>query len=131
MKSNRFWLFLLGGIIFCSSVVMLFLWQTPAGYSRIYKDGVLVTDAVNLQTLSEPFTIIIDGAVNTGGTGGLNIVEADHGRIRMLEADCLDGFCVRQGWVSGGFVPIVCLPNRVVITFEGGADDMGVDAVVG
>jgi len=110
---------------------MLLLWQTPAGYARVYKDGMLVTDAVNLLTLTEPLTITIDGAVNFGDIGGLNIVEADHGRIRMLEADCSDRFCIRQGWVSSGLVPIVCLPNRVVITFEGGTDDMGVDAVVG
>jgi len=96
--------------------------QVPMSYARIYKDGAL-TETVNLSVATDPYTIDIHGS------SGFNILEVEHGRIRVSKADCPDGICIRQGWVSGGLVPIVCFPNRLVITFEGNEAD--VDAVVG
>ena len=127
IKSNRFWLIVLGGIVLVSVIATLLLRQAfavhaPAGLAHIYQNGSL-TETVNLVEVSEPYTINI-----IGGTG-FNVIEAERGRIRMLEANCPDGICVRQGWVSGGMIPIVCLPHRVVITLEG--VDTDIDAVVG
>jgi len=65
------------------------------------------------------------------GTHGNNIISVEQGRIRVFAASCPDLICVRQGWVSNGLVPIVCLPNRLVITLDDGNNDKGVDAVVG
>ena len=131
MKSNRFWLIILGGVVAVSAVVALLLWQVPADYARIYKSGELFTEAVNLHTVTEPFLVVIDGGIDArSNVRGLNVIEIERGRIRMLESDCPLNVCVHRGWVSGGVMPIVCFPNRVVITFEGGSDD-GVDAVVG
>ncbi len=47
--------------------------------------------------------------------GETNVCEIRDGQVRMIEADCPDQFCVKQGafGVDGGM--IVCLPNRVVI----------------
>ena len=131
IKSNKFWILSLCGAIICFAVPTVILWQVPISNARIYKDGTAITDTVNISMVSEPYTIVIDEPAEAGGTGGFNVIEVDHRRIRMLEADCPDGYCVRQGWVSSGLVPIICLPNRVVITFEGGTDDIGIDAVVG
>ena len=131
MKSNKFWIILLGSVIAGSVVVALFLRQAPVSYARIYKDGIQITDTVNLLAVTESYSIVIDSTIETGSAEGLNIVEVDHGRIRISNADCPDRICIRQGWVSSGLVPIVCLPNRVVITFEGDSGDTGVDAVVG
>ena len=131
MKSNRFWLFLLSGIFIGSAVIAMLLWHVPTSYARIYKNNVLITDAVNLLNVNESYTITINDAAETAGVEGINIVEVDHGRIRMLEADCPDGLCVRQGWVKSGLIPVVCLPNRVIITFESDLNDTGADAVVG
>jgi hypothetical protein len=50
-----------------------------------------------------------DGAI-------LNTVEISPDGIRMAEATCPDGLCIRQGYLN---LPIVCLPNRVVIRFTG------------
>ena len=74
-------------------------------------------------------TKIIPITVET--SGNKNVIAVEQGRIRMLSADCPDGSCVRQGWISGGIFPIVCLPNRVVITLEHGDNRSNVDAVVG
>ena len=127
LKSNKFWLLVLGGIVVVSVIAALLLGQAPmshasAGSAFIYQNS-LLTESVNLVSVKEPYTIDILG------NNGFNKLEVENGRIRVLEADCPDGICKRQGWVSGGLIPIVCLPHRLVITFEGGIS--GVDAVVG
>ena len=124
MKSNKFWLIVLGCIVLISALLIFLLRQPAASYARIYHDGEL-TDKVNLSAVTAPFTKQIDS------NGGVNVIEIEYGRIRMLTADCPDRSCVRQGWISGGVFPIVCLPNRVVIMLEGGENEQGVDAVVG
>jgi len=132
MRSNKFWILILGGAVLASAIVSLLLMQAPVGHARIYKEGMLI-EAVNLVAITEPYTITIDGSIDARdmSIGNFNLLEVERGRIRMQKADCPDGSCIRQGWVSGGVVPIVCLPNRLVVTFESYNGDSGVDAVVG
>ena len=37
---------------------------------------------------------------------------------RVSEAECPDKTCVRTGWLSSSAMPIVCLPNHLIIEFE-------------
>ena len=48
----------------------------------------------------------------------------DH-MIHVKSADCPDKICVDTGWIGGDrkSVPIVCLPNRLVIEFEKSSAD--------
>jgi len=124
LKSNWFWFIVLGGIVIISAFIALQLRQVPAGYAHIYRDGEL-TDTVNVAGIFDPFTITLEYEDN------INIIAVEQGRIRMISANCPDGTCVRQGWMSGGAFPIVCLPNRIVITLKGGVNENGIDAVVG
>lgn len=48
--------------------------------------------------------------------GRINQIEIQDGKIRMLAANCPDNTCVRMGWLDLA-VPIVCLPNHLVIQF--------------
>lgn len=48
--------------------------------------------------------------------GEHNVLEAEPGRIRMLDADCPDRLCVGMGWTDSPAKPIVCLPNGVTVT---------------
>ena len=123
MKSNRFWFYVLGALLIISVAAALALSQTPTDQAHIYQDGLLV-ESLDLSGLSQPRSLTVESAV------GYNTIIAERGRIRVSEADCPDGLCVRQGWSDRGSVPIVCLPHRLVIRFEKGeADDL--DAVVG
>ena len=124
MKSNKFWLLILGGIVVLSAVAAMLLGHVQSSYALIYKDNVL-TDTVNLSSVIEPYNI------DVLGSGGVNILKIERGRIRMSRANCPDRICVRQGWKSGGITPIVCLPNRVVVTFDGIGSGVDIDAVVG
>ena len=64
--------------------------------------------------------------VETPG-GGRNTVTVRDGKIAVTEANCPDHYCMARGYCNGGS-PIVCLPNRLVIDFEGPQD---VDFAVG
>ncbi len=47
--------------------------------------------------------------------GGTNRIEIKNGKARMINADCPDSICIKQGWVSRRGECITCLPNRVVV----------------
>lgn len=49
--------------------------------------------------------------------GRTNLIEIHDKQIRILQADCPDQTCVHTGWLQPGGLPIVCLPNRLVIKF--------------
>lgn len=52
-------------------------------------------------------------------------VEVKNGRVRMLEMDkkiCPEGICSGTGWIENSYESIVCLPNRIIVTFEGNKD---------
>lgn len=56
-----------------------------------------------------------------------NRVVIEDGRASITESNCPGEDCVHSGWITGGGRSIVCLPNRVEIRIEGGAE---VDFVV-
>ena len=59
--------------------------------------------------------------------GRTNLIEICDGRIRVAEADCPDQLCVQMGWLQNSGLPIVCLPNRLVIQYAQSLD--GLDAI--
>ena len=59
--------------------------------------------------------------------GGHNVITVQDGKIAVTEANCPDHYCMHRGFCSGG-TEIVCLPNRLVISFLG---DQEIDGIVG
>lgn len=57
-----------------------------------------------------------------------NTIQIENGKIRVLDADCPDKTCVHMGWLETGTLPIVCLPNHLVIEFSN--TEEGIDAVI-
>ena len=111
MKSNRFWILMIGAALVISAATAFLLRQGPANMARITLDGEVI-DIIDLSAVSEPYTITVECEA------GSNVIAIENGRIRISEADCPDGACVRQGWISGGFTPIVCLPRKLIIELE-------------
>ncbi|NLT09114.1 MAG: NusG domain II-containing protein [Ruminococcus sp.] len=48
---------------------------------------------------------------------GWNEVTIKDGRISITDADCPDHTCVKTGELRSEYVPIVCLPHKLMIRF--------------
>ena len=57
--------------------------------------------------------------------GGENRLYVQDDLVYMDSANCPDKLCVKQGVIRDSTVPIVCLPNKVVVRIEG--RDSGLD----
>ena len=128
MRSNKFWMILFGAVLIISIVAVLFM-SIPGthqeSYAQIFKDGELV-ETIDLSALSETIEIILSSEHR------YNIVQAEPGRVRILDASCSFRLCVRQGWLESGVIPIVCLPNRMSVRLVSAAgQDLDIDGVVG
>ena len=116
---TRSWIILLSLLLaVCLLACIPLLISGPAGQAEITSDGVPVT-TVDL-AIDQEFTIESSG-------GGTNTVTVKNGAIAVTAADCPDHYCMARGFCDGG-TPIVCLPNRLVISFAG---DQDVDALAG
>lgn len=61
---------------------------------------------------------------------GTNTVTVQKGEIRITSADCPDKLCVKHGALKSVSSPIVCLPNKLVISLQkNDADSTAVDVV--
>lgn len=49
---------------------------------------------------------------------GANTVCIRNGEIFISEASCHDKICIKHGVLRSEFLPIVCLPNRVMIELK-------------
>lgn len=79
---------------------------------------------IKLDQLKEPLQF----TVTTADGRGYNIVRAEPGRIRVVEANCPEQIDVHQGWISRPGQSIICLPHRLVIRITGGKGD--VDSII-
>lgn len=79
----------------------------------IYSDGILL-HSIELNQVSAPYSITVDNPQ----TDGSNVILVEPGCISVSEASCPDHLCVNVGKISGSSIPIVCLPNKLLITIE-------------
>lgn len=61
------------------------------------------------------------GHFTVAGRSGVATVEAEGTRVRMREAHCPGGICLKQGWIGHPGEAIVCVPGEIVIRMEGAA----------
>ncbi|MBO5339763.1 MAG: NusG domain II-containing protein [Oscillospiraceae bacterium] len=122
MKSNRFWILLFAfiGAVCLAAAVLLQLPGKRGVSIEIYQQGALL----HTLPLDTPARLTIDAP-----NGGSNTVWVENGAVCVSHASCPDQVCVNQGWVDSGAVPIVCLPNQLVIQIKGG--EQTVDTAVG
>ena len=95
-----------------------------SGTTAVISQNGVVLHRIRLDTLIEPKTFHI-----TGENGEENLVRVERGRVCMDSASCPDQVCVHQGFISNGTVPIVCLPNQLIIEITGGGTSL--DAATG
>lgn len=49
--------------------------------------------------------------------GGYNLVQIQNGTICISEADCHDQTCVNMGVLKSDYLPVVCLPHKLIVRF--------------
>lgn len=110
-------------LIFCALALALgvssavLLWPgEDAAAAEVYSEGRLVR-TVDLR---------VDQVFTVESARGTNVVTVADGKIAVTAADCPDGWCMARGYCAGG-ARIVCLPNRLVISFAGS----GIDGISG
>ena len=85
----------------------------------VYQGKVIRTvDLASVKT-TETFTV--------GEPGEQNTIQISPDGIGVIEADCKDQICVRQGIRAHGPEPIVCLPHKLSIRFSDSGQADGAD----
>lgn len=115
MKSTKFWIILITVILLISCIAAGIVFYSNGGGNTvcIYQNGDLI-ETIHLDTVTTPYTLHIESA-----NGGYNEISVEHGRICVSDASCPDHVCINTGWLSDGAIPIVCLPNQLVIQIKG------------
>lgn len=108
--------------IICVSAGLMYLAYTRGGgkTAEVSSDGEIIAE-ISLRNIDSPYEYPIEK------DGHINILLVEEGKISMKSADCPDKLCVKQGAISTGAYPIVCLPNRIVVKIN--SDDSAADAV--
>ena len=117
MKAKAVLFLLLAAVAASAAWLLLRDGDTDAPTARILRDGVLL-EVIDLDRVAEPYSFTLEDG------SGANTVQVERGRIRISAADCPDQVCVKQGWISGGAVPIICLPHRLTIEIVDGGGDL-------
>lgn len=50
---------------------------------------------------------------------GNNTVFINNGSVKIIEADCNDSLCVKQGLISDIGETLICLPNKLILEIKG------------
>ncbi len=112
--SKRSWICVAAAIVLAAALIAL--WFLMRGIERqdptaeIYRDGELVRSV----PLTEECQFVVECEA------GFNQITVQDGEIFVSDADCPDKVCVHTGAISGGAVPIVCLPHRLEIRVVNG-----------
>ena len=116
-------------LILLASVGSLFLprlfpHSNLQGYvAEVYQDGSLIL-SLPLTDGSQDLTYEVNGA-----DGAFNVIHVRGQSIAVTEASCPDKLCVHQGYCSDSLLPIVCLPNHLVIRLRPANDSDESDAL--
>lgn len=97
--------------VLIASVVTLT--RPEGGTVEVYVDG----------RLEYSYPLNEDRTFEVRGGEGFNIVEIKDGGVRVTDADCKNGLCVKSVAISKNGQQIVCLPNRMIIVVRGGNED--------
>ena len=119
-KKRRTDLIVIASLLLLALVLYLILGATRQ------EGGVVVVRVDGVETERHALTEVGTYPLN----GGSNILVISEGQAWLSDANCPDLLCVKQGKIHYTGQSIICLPNRLTVTVEGGESN-GVDFVVG
>ena len=93
--------------------------QSDELFADIYYNGELFERV----DVNEQETVTVETEI------GMNVIQIDHGKVTMIEADCPDKICLDTGTIEKANRSIVCLPNKVHVQITGNMEEE-IDAIV-
>ena len=96
------------GVLAVSAVMLLimhFTGKENGSFIRITIDG----------NVYGTYSLDKDQVIDINNNDNHNLINIHEGSAYMQEADCPDGYCKRQGKISGKNQTIVCLPHKLVV----------------
>lgn len=110
-KIITIFIFIVAAIFLISLILSIFILQTSQSHmvEIVQDDTVLYTFDMD-QARDQEFTVYYD-------RGSSNTICIQNGKIRVAEAECPDKTCVGMGELYSKSLPIVCLPNHLIIRF--------------
>lgn len=121
MKKYRLWIGFAAAILIVGIIGSLYILYLPRGTQvNIVQDGTVLYSFDLSMAKNQTLEIAYEGRINT--------IQIEDGKIRVLDADCPDQTCVHMGWLKSGALPIVCLPNHLLIEYTQTENE--VDAIV-
>ena len=117
-KKIRLLIFLCIAIFIISALGCVWiLTRSHGNLVEIIQDGSVIERLDLSEAEDQTIEVVYDGRVN--------VIQIEDHRICVSEADCPDHTCINMGWLDSS-VPIVCLPNHLVIQFVGQETDMDI-----
>ena len=117
MKKHKLILIITGAVFVIS--VILSVWilkKSDRTMIEIVQNGT-VLHTIDLNTAKDQ-----DIRIDAPDGSSYNIVSIRGGTVSVSEAGCPDQTCVKMGILQSDHLPIVCLPNKLIVRFaEGGA----------
>lgn len=118
MKGKTKWIAAAAGAVFVTALVLsvLILRRSDKKTVEIVQAGAVLY-TLDLSR-AENRTIRIDSPDGSS----YNLVTVEDGTVRVSEAGCPDQTCVHMGTLKSDHLPIVCLPNQLIVRFAGEDD---------
>ncbi len=111
-KSVKIGIAALAVVVAASVAALLLAPKEEGAIARVTQNGEVLYE-IQLNEVTGPQTYHVNGE------SAYNTVLVQQGHVRMMEASCPDQVCVNQGWISDSTLPIVCLPNKVIVEIVG------------
>lgn len=107
------------GTIFLLLILSIASWayirtlKSEKSIANIYQNGVIIK-SIDLSKDEKSYEFEIEGE-----NGAKNTVKIENCGISITCSDCPDKICISTGEIKDGVVPIVCLPNKLLIKIVG------------
>jgi hypothetical protein len=120
IKQGNILLLIVIGIILITSLNWSSLYsmkQSKSLIANIISNGKVIRK-VDLNKIRGPQLILLKN-------NGLKLtVSAEKGKIRILDSECPDKFCVMSGWLSKPGESVNCMHSKTIVIIEGKKSDL-------
>lgn len=114
-KKNKMAIAILAALLLLAGICAYIIWHggSENKIAEIYQNGKCIK-TIDLNQIKESYQFRVEGE-----NGAYNEIKVEKNGISVVEANCPDHICIQFGVLQDGLIPIVCLPNHLVIQMHG------------